>query len=539
MRSDSISARSASIAPRLRIAALLLLCSLPLAALVIVGVPRIFDELIVHLAATVLPAQLLYSLATAAGAVLVGAALAAGGVLCGLFEFPGRRLLQRASLAPLLLPSWFLSIVVQNTLGATGPVALALVLGIGAAPLFQLLATAALRTVPSQYVEVLEQGGRARPWPAVRHLAPFAVPALAAAAVLALLLAWADEASARTFAVPTLTVGLHDQWFGRQDDAAGAPVAIVLLVIAIVPALGLWAVLTRGGFRDSVRLQRRGMHRLPLRGPAAAVPWLLGTPQLVAGVIFPAAVIGFWSVERIDRVRLATVGADLVHTLTLAVGGTLLAAALAMAVLRHEVAATAPRLVGATARVVLATFAVPPVVLALAFLWLLPEGGGAAWTRAINETPAPLIAAAGLRYCAVFLIAGQAALLRVARPHADVARVTGRTDLRSFLRLFRPFVAAPLAAAACFVFLEALKDLSLSLVLQPFGFTTLSTRLFQLAQTQRIPEGAPWVLCQALVGLYPLALLARMADPAHDTGARDASWGKGGGKGQGDGAVDR
>jgi iron(III) transport system permease protein len=273
------------------------------------------------------------------------------------------------------------------------------------------------------------------------------------------------------------------------------------------------------------------MDRVRLRGAAAAVPWLLSAPQLAAGVIYPASVVLTWSIDRIDRVRLATIGLDLLHTLLLAAGGTVVAAALALVVLRHQVAAHAPRLAGATARIVLTTFAVPPIVLALAFLWLLPESGEGAWASWLNATPVPLTASVGLRFCAVFVIVGQAALLRVARPHVDVARITGRTDFVSFVRLFAPFVAAPLAAAACFVFLESLQDISLSLVLQPFGFTTISGRLFQYAQTQRIPEGAPWVLCQALVGVYPLSLLARLAETAHDMGVDDASRGEGGGQG--------
>jgi iron(III) transport system permease protein len=129
-----------------------------------------------------------------------------------------------------------------------------------------------------------------------------------------------------------------------------------------------------------------------------------------------------------------------------------------------------------------------------------------------------LIVALGLRYCAVFLLAGRAALLRVARAHGELMRVLGRTDFLSFIRLYRPFVTGPLSAVAGLVFLMALQDVSVSQVLQPFGFTTISSRVYQYAQSQRIPDCAVWILCQALVGIYPLALLARWADRAHDRG---------------------
>ncbi len=107
-------------------------------------------------------------------------------------------------------------------------------------------------------------------------------------------------------------------------------------------------------------------------------------------------------------------------------------------------------------------------------------------------------------------------MLRVARAHGELLRVLGRTDFVSYVRLFRPFIIGPMSAVACLVFLASLQDLSISQVLQPFGFTTISTRVYQYAQSQRIPDCAVWVLCQALVGVYPLGLLARWAERAQD-----------------------
>jgi iron(III) transport system permease protein len=491
---------------------LLLVCAAPLAAVVLKGAARARGDLLVHLAATVLPMQLGFSLVAAAGAVLVGALLASGGALCGLFDFPGRGPLQGALLVPLLIPAWFLAVLYQHRLGASGPGALVLVLGIGSAPLFQLFLTASLRGIAPQYIETLRQLGRSSPLQLVRHLFPLTAPSLAAAAVLVFLLAWADAGSARVLAVPTLTVGLYDQWFGRGEDSAGALIALAVLAMSLLPALVVWACFPRGAWRSSARLLQRGAGRIRLRGAAAAVPWMLSAPQLLAGVVFPCAVIGIWTVDRIGRVNIAMIGRDALGTVLLAGGGTLVAAALALWLQWHQVAGHARRLASAAGYVMISTFAAGPVVIGLAFLWLLPSERDGSWAGWLNATPLPLVAALGVRFCAVLSIAGQAALLRTARVHADAIRMSGRTGLLSFLRLLRPYMTAPLAAAACFVFLESLKDISLSLLLQPFGFTTISTRLFQYAQTQRIPESAVWVFCLALVGVYPLWSLARLAD---------------------------
>lgn len=495
---------------------ILAFCAAPLVTLAVMGVPRLLDGLLGHLAETVLPTQLGTSILAATGVVLCGTLFAAGGVLCGLFSFPGHRLLGRTLLAPLLLPGWYLAVLYNYQLGVTGTVALVVVLGASSAPLFQLLITASLRTVPSRYVEVLRHHGRADLLSVCRYLLPLALPAFAAAAVLVFFLAWADEASARTLAVPTLTVGLFDQWFGRQDDAAGAPLALALLLLSLVPASVIWLWLTRGTFRPTARLQGRNMDPVPLRGLSVLVPWVLSVPLLVIGLIYPAVVVTGWTIERLRWVNLATLGTDLVDSLVLAVGCMMAAAVLALLLLHQQVTASTRYLTASTMFLVLSTFAVPPLVLALAWLWMLPESGGQSWIIWLNATPIPLIAALALRYCAVFLLAGRAAMLRVARAHGELLRVLGRTDFLSFVRLFRPFIVAPLSAVACLVFLASLQDLSISQVLQPFGFTTISTRVYQYAQCQRIPDCAVWVLCQALVGVYPLGLLARWAERAQD-----------------------
>jgi iron(III) transport system permease protein len=516
MRSSSTKNPDPILFQRLGAFVLLSLCAAPLVTLVLKGAPRLFEGLLVHLFETVMPTQLGTSILVAVGTVFAGTIFALGGVLCALFEFPGHRVLARVQLAPLLIPGWYLSVLYHDELGVTGLAPLVVIGGVSLAPLFQLLITASLRNVPSRSLESLQLLGHRGLLPIARPLLPLTLPAYAAAAVLVFFLSWADEASARTLAVPTLTVGLFDQWFGRQDDAAGAPLALLLVGLSLFPAAALWLWLTRGQFQPTARLQGASMRPAHLGGAGRFVPWLASAPLLIIGVLFPAWVIARWTSTRLRWVDLTTLGSDLVDSLVLALGCTLSAAVLALLLLHQQVVARTVRLNTATTVVMLSSFAVPPLVLALAWLWMLPERVEVSWVTWLNDTPIPLVIALGLRYAAVFLLAGRAALLRVARAHGEVLRVYGLTGLVTFLRLFRPFLVSSLAAVACLVFLAALQDLSVSQVLQPFGFTTISTRVYQYAQSQRIADCAVWILCQALIGVYPLALLARWAERSQD-----------------------
>jgi iron(III) transport system permease protein len=492
------------------VALVLLLCAAPLLSLLLRASEGASGELLLHLGKTVLPMQLGYSVGVAGLAVLVGLLLALGGIGCALFEFPGRAWLERFLCLPLLVPSWFLAELYRERGLADGSGGLVLVLAVGSAPLFLLFGWAALRRLPQPYLDLLELLGRGAPVPLARALLPLAAPALGAAAALAFLLAWADAASARVMAVPTLTVGLFDQWSGREDDASGALHALGLLAISMVPAFLLFARLARQPFQDSARLPP-GSRRLALRGAAGLLPWLLSVPELALGVLFPGAVIGSWVAERIERVDLSLLGGDLLRTLLLALSATLCGLLLAIPLAHARATGSAPRLGALGGRLSFALFALPPAVIGIGFLGLLAEGEGGGLVAWINQTPLPLVLAIGLHFAAIFLVAGEAALQRQAAAHCALLRSLGRTGVMSLLHLLRPYLAGPTLAAAAFALLECMKEQTLTVLLQPFGFGTVSSRIFQYAQTQQLHDCAIWVLCLALAGLYPLLTLARLA----------------------------
>jgi iron(III) transport system permease protein len=329
---------------------------------------------------------------------------------------------------------------------------------------------------------------------------------------LVALLCWADVSAARTMAVPTLTVGMLDQWFGREETSVGALLGLVVALLSLALGLQLWSLVRTTTWQDSARLGALPAPRLRLRGWWALAPWLLSLPQLVLAVLVPAVVIGSWTMARLERVNMAFLGSDTLRTLLVAAGGTLFAALLAFPLIHSQALGQHSKRMATLGKITFVVFALPPSVLALAWLSLLPGAAESGPVARIHSSALPLVGSFGVRFAAVFIAVSQAALLRQAGPHAALLRVLGRTDWLSFLRLLWPFLVRPLSAAAAFVFLECLKDELLPLLLQPFGFNTISTRVFQYAQTQRLRDCAVWVLCLGLLGLYPLFTLARQAD---------------------------
>jgi iron(III) transport system permease protein len=76
-------------------------------------------------------------------------------------------------------------------------------------------------------------------------------------------------------------------------------------------------------------------------------------------------------------------------------------------------------------------------------------------------------------------------------------------------RVHLPLLRPALAAAALLVFVDTMKELPATLLLRPLNFETLATWLYAEAVRGTYEEGAVAALLIVLIGLLPVALLAR------------------------------
>ena len=66
-----------------------------------------------------------------------------------------------------------------------------------------------------------------------------------------------------------------------------------------------------------------------------------------------------------------------------------------------------------------------------------------------------------------------------------------------------------LAAGGALVFVDVMRELPATLILRPFNFETLATRVYRLASDERIAEASSAALIIIILGLLPIALLQR------------------------------
>ncbi|RSK29211.1 iron ABC transporter permease [Bacillus sp. HMF5848] len=101
-----------------------------------------------------------------------------------------------------------------------------------------------------------------------------------------------------------------------------------------------------------------------------------------------------------------------------------------------------------------------------------------------------LISAYVIRFLAVGYNSIEAGFEKVGTSFTEASRVLGSSTLKTFFRIDIPMVRGAIFGGFILVFVDILKELPLTMLLQPFNFHTLATKAFRYANDEMISEAA-------------------------------------------------
>ncbi|MFZ1468907.1 MAG: iron ABC transporter permease [Paracoccaceae bacterium] len=497
-----------------------------------------------HLIATVLPRYLKTTLILMAGVAVLTAAVGTGAAwLVSMYQFPGRRWLAAALIFPLAIPAYVGAYALLDVMDYAGPVQSALraafgwttardywfpetrsvwsaILVLSAAfyPYVYILARAAFAEQSGATYEVARALGQ-RPWGVFRRVGlPLARPAIAAGAALALMETVADYGTVAHFGVQTLTAGVFSTWLNGGNAGGAAQIAGVILVLIFV-LVAIERISRRGARFHGMARAQRPVERQVLTGPAATLAFAACATPVLAGFVLPVVVMLSLTLQAPGQWLAPGLLDALVNTLVVA-GLAALATVAAAVFLVYGV-----RLAGrGAARMVLPLttlgYATPGAVLAVGLLFPLAAldhrlaDGVLALT---GYDPGLLITgtafALGLAYLVRFFGIAQGAVDsafgRVSPSLPLAARLLGRTAGGALTAVYLPLMRRSVLTALLVVFVDCVKELPATLLLRPFNYNTLATRVFELASLERLSEAAPAALLVMAVGLVAVAVMAR------------------------------
>ncbi|WP_415144750.1 ABC transporter permease [Limimaricola cinnabarinus] len=496
-----------------------------------------------HLLSTTLPRYLGNTVLLMLSVGAITAAVGAGAAwLVVMYRFPGHRWLQWALLLPLAVPAYVGAYALVDFLEYAGPVQTALrgimgwqdardyafpqirsrgaailVLSAALYPYVYLLARAALREQSGAGFEVARALG-VGPWGRFFRVGlPLIRPAIAAGVAVVMMETVNDFGVVDYFAVQTLTTGIFTVWL--QAGNLGGAAQIATLVLAMIVFLVTLEKLSRrrSRFFGSAR-QPRPVTPMRLSGGRGALAALACLLPFLAGFVLPVAVLVSHALDAREWAAPGLVKA-FYHTLT--TGGV----AAVVTVLAGLFMVYGTRLSGHRLPVLLLPvtaigYAAPGAVLGIGILIPLAffDNALADAILALTGRDPGLIftgtaAALVLAYCVRFFAIAQgtadAALGRVSPSLPMAARSLGQTAGGTLRRVHVPLIRASVGSALLLVFVDCMKELPATLLLRPFGYDTLATRVHAKASLENIAEAAPAALMITAVGLIAVGFLAR------------------------------
>ena len=464
--------------------------------------------------------------------VAIGATAIGGGAasLVALTEFPGRRFFSVALILPFAIPAYILAYAYADLLSPFGPLAAAAVpligeeaaralnpeirtlpgaafiLTLSVYPYIFLALRASFASRSTAFFETARVLGASPQSAFFRVLAPIARPALAGGLALALMETAADYGVADYFGVRTLSTGIFRTWHGLGDLAAASQLAAVLFLIALL------LIFLEQGSRRGLSAENARAHRRPARAqlspPAAAAASVFCSLVFLSAFVIPVGVLIANALEPLSSTAQRDLASSLANTALVGGVGAVVTMAIALALTyaaRHPSAgAITPWLI----RMATLGYALPGAVIAIGVLIAIDAAPGAS---IVNAGLWALIFAFVVRFLTAGYNAAAGGFAQIGPSLDDAARVLGARDITILRRVHLPLSRNALLAGAMIVFVDIAKELPATLLLRPFDFDTMATRIHRLASDERLADAAPAALLLIALSLVAVIALDRLA----------------------------
>jgi iron(III) transport system permease protein len=438
------------------------------------------------------------------------------------YRFAGREFVGFLQLAPLCFSAPELACIYGEKLSGAAlqnRLLLGVILGISFSPWVFLILRLTFSELPLKVIEAARTLGAGSRrlfleiyWPLV-SLAFFMASYLIAA------MAIGDYGASRALGVPTLSVGMHQQWFAGENSNAvilvgglaflifGAMILVPILVAKvsggrIFPSFASW---NKSTFWNNDRKLRARQ----LKGPRATGLVALGVLLALPGFILPLVVGARAATERFSKLHLETFFLDCWGSVGIALIVVVVSLVLSLLfVWLNEFGRQGERQsdrlsnhlnsawLFLAANLLLSPLAFARVILASHVEWGV----------------APIVVAQVLRFLPLMILPVFERMRHIAPSIIESARTLGFTRNQAYWRVGLRLLRAPLLAGAALILVMSLKELTMTVLLQPFGFHSLALHSFQMAETQQIAEASVWILASGLLALYPVWVLWRSTE---------------------------
>lgn len=461
------------------------------------------------------------------------------------FKFPGQNLLRWFLLIPFLIPPFIGAMSWMALLGANGPVNQVLgqmggdftfsifggtgvifLLTVHSYPIAYLVISAAIRQVPGNLEEAARMSGASN-WTVLRTVTlPLIRPGMRAAFMLTFVSNLSDFGIPALIGLPeryiTLTTLVYRQLSSPATTNPLPEVSAIAMVLMVVALVAILAQRGHGGVTQVTASSAARHYQTGVLGHVAmGLTWLwviivsiLPLFALAIQALLPAPGVAFTPENLtfdniVTAVTSPTAVTGMQNSVLLAGGAAIITAVLGLAVAlllartRHatnpaiDVVANLPQ-------------ALPGLVIAVGWLLVAPSLG-------IFNSPIVILLAYVMAFLALVVQQLRGPLATVAATLEEAANISGASRLRAMIGITGRIVAPVVVTGAIMVFLTAVRELTISILLVAPGSQTLGVAIFNLQQAGSYNAASALALLVAIVGIAGLTITAAVTSKRQGT----------------------
>jgi len=496
-----------------------------------------------HLVETTLSRLLLNSFWLALGVATCSAALGVSlAWFTAVYDFPGRKIFSWGLLLPLAFPAYVLAFVTLGLFDFTGPVQTSLrswfgtepfwfpnirsrmgviiVMTLAFYPYVYLLARNAFLTQGKRSLEAAQSLGLSSAQGFFKVALPMARPWIASGVMLVLMETLADFGTVAVFNYDTFTTAIYKAWFSMFSLSAASQLASLLIIIIFV------LIVIEQKFRSRIRYaetkQSSRMAPIILTGWKSWAVAGLASATLFFAFLLPITQLFIWAIDSFAEEFNQRYLGFLWHSLTLSGLSALLICVISTlmiySVRRH------PDMVSRMAvRIATIGYALPGVVLAVGIY--IPLAWVDNWFSQMamqlfsietgflfQGTFVVMLIAYMTRFMAVGYNPIDSAMQRVTFSIDEASMGLGVSGWGMLQKVHLPILKGGIFTAATLVFVDVMKEMPITLMTRPFGWDTLSVRIFEMTSEGEWEQAALPAVVLVLTGLIPIIMLTRQAE---------------------------
>ncbi|MBB5326194.1 iron(III) transport system permease protein [Anoxybacillus tepidamans] len=316
------------------------------------------------------------------------------------------------------------------------------------------------------------------------------------------------------FGIQTFSTAIFRTWYGMKDLDSALKLAGTLMFIVIVVLI--LEKMLRGRKRYSYASTKvRPIHPKRLKGWKGWLLFAYSFAIFSIAFLVPLAQLLYWAFMTYETIwsqaffQLAK-NSIFVASITSTI---IISIALIIANFTRMHQSLFTKLVS---RVTTLGYSIPGAAIAIAIItiFISIDTFLAKWDTGIvlRTSLVMLISAYVIRFLAIGYNSVEAGFEKIGNTFTEASRLLGASTIRTFFMVDLPLMKNAIAAGFILVFVDILKELPLTLFLQPFNFATLATQAFKYANDERVQEASIASLLIILISATAIFIFHRVLE---------------------------